>query len=457
MARYNKIVWSEGMFLNPHHFQQWDRYHENLLNFRLASVTPLYWGIADLEINKEGLDNSTFMLFSCHGILPGGSCIDLPETEEAPASRAIEEHFDPSLETLDVYLAIPQDRPNSANCRLDGNDGLSESRYFREFIQVVDENTGDNEQEIPIAKKNLKILFTGESLDGYDYLKIAELERTPSGAIALRDEYIPPCITISASQQFIKMIRRLIDLLTAKSDELREQYREGEDGSYEFGADVSNLWLLQTINSFIPELNHFYSTGQGHPEELFLSLARFAGALSAFSPNIRPINLPKYDLMDLSSSFGELSTIIHELLQQQQVIVSQAPTAPTTRYIVIPLKETRESIYYYDVEDDLLDPSYRFYLAVKGEGNQANIELPRRAKVASANEINFLVGKALRGISLDHLSSPPEDIPPKSGYCYFTLDPLSDFWEDVRELKSLAIYIPPPFVEIELELMALEE
>ena len=366
MAQYHKIVWSQGLSLVPHHFQQWDRYQASMLDLRLRSVMPLCWGVMDLEINQEGLENGNFMLLSCHGVLPGGQYINIPETDEVPASRAMEEHFGPSMETLDVYLAIPEYRPGSVNCRLEGDTHSIDTRYIQGFAQVVDENTGDNEWELPVAKNRLKILFSGESLDAHDYLKIAELERTPTGSIVPKDSFIPTCLTISASPWLIRIIRRLIENLSSKSDELREQFREKGGGAYEFGAaDVSNLWVFQIINSFIPELNHFYSTQRGHPEELFRLLAQFAGALTVFSVNIRPVNLPIYDHKDLSRCFGELDEAIQELLQLL------GPSA--AKYALIPLREAKESIYEGTISDYLFSPTYKFYMSVKGGEDQGDL------------------------------------------------------------------------------------
>ena len=54
MGRYRKIVWNEGMLLTPHHFQQSDNFHEELLNSRIASLVAYEWGILDLQVNREG-------------------------------------------------------------------------------------------------------------------------------------------------------------------------------------------------------------------------------------------------------------------------------------------------------------------------------------------------------------------------------------------------------------------
>ncbi|MDI6792314.1 MAG: type VI secretion system baseplate subunit TssK [bacterium] len=453
MPPYHKIVWNEGMFLTPQHFQQQDHYYEGLLDFRMRSVLPFGWGLIGLEINQEALENGNFILVSCQGILPGGTPVDIPRTDESPLSRPIEEHFGPSLSTLDVHLAIPVERPGKASCSLESRKGPHETRYSREFVRVVDENTGDseNEQEIPVAKKNFKIMFGGELLDDHDCLKIAELGRSPSGAIVLHDDYIPPCLSISASPQLMKMLGRLMEVLTTKSNELSDQFRQREGGLYEFGAaDVSNLWFLHTINSFIPEVYHFYRMQEIHPEELFRLLLRFAGTITAFNANIRPMDLPGYNHKNPAHCFGYLDTVIREFLQM---------LAPVTMYKLIPLRKVSESIYEATIDDYLFAPSYRFYLAVKGEGSQREMidGILQRVKIASAGEINLLIGKALRGIALIHLPSPPAAIPKKLGYCYFSLDLRGDYWVNIQQSKSLAIYVPPGFMKVELELMAAEQ
>ena len=54
MKRVGKVVWGEGMFLTPHLFQQADRYHEHVLDFRLRSQTPFGWGVTERSQEKLG-------------------------------------------------------------------------------------------------------------------------------------------------------------------------------------------------------------------------------------------------------------------------------------------------------------------------------------------------------------------------------------------------------------------
>jgi type VI secretion system protein ImpJ len=37
----NKIIWSEGLFLQPHHFQQHDRYLEHLIRAQAGLGVPI--------------------------------------------------------------------------------------------------------------------------------------------------------------------------------------------------------------------------------------------------------------------------------------------------------------------------------------------------------------------------------------------------------------------------------
>src|SRR5262245_61538957 len=110
MSRYCKVVWSEGMLLSPHHFQQLDNYHEESLNSRLSSLVSYDWGILDLQINRESIANGYFDLVRCRAVMPDGLMVNIPEIEQAPPSRPVEGNFEIADEHLDLYLAIPARR-----------------------------------------------------------------------------------------------------------------------------------------------------------------------------------------------------------------------------------------------------------------------------------------------------------------------------------------------------------
>ena len=73
MTWRNRVIWSEGMFLRPHHFQQHDRYLENLLESRCAPMKAYSWGITDFKIDNDLLSQGKIALSVCQGILPDGT------------------------------------------------------------------------------------------------------------------------------------------------------------------------------------------------------------------------------------------------------------------------------------------------------------------------------------------------------------------------------------------------
>src|SRR5262245_59385776 len=53
MSVYSKVVWSEGLFLRPQHFQQQDRYFERYVETRCQALVPHSWGFTELDVERD--------------------------------------------------------------------------------------------------------------------------------------------------------------------------------------------------------------------------------------------------------------------------------------------------------------------------------------------------------------------------------------------------------------------
>ena len=95
MIERHRVVWTEGMFLTPQHFQTQDQYFERLLDFRFAASQFANRGVTQLDIDSEALANGNFRLNKAVGIMPDGEPFDIPDADEAPPSRSIKEFFPP--------------------------------------------------------------------------------------------------------------------------------------------------------------------------------------------------------------------------------------------------------------------------------------------------------------------------------------------------------------------------
>ncbi len=162
------------MLLTPQHFQQWDNYHEELLNSRIRAEIQYDYGVLDLQINREAIANGNFQLTACSAVLPDGLLVNLPDTDAVPSLRPVGEHFHPEVEKLGVHLAIPAKKFGEANFQPNGEKPSSNVRFLQEGGQAKDETTGTNEQPLAFAKSNLRIIFDDELRDGFTSIKIAE-------------------------------------------------------------------------------------------------------------------------------------------------------------------------------------------------------------------------------------------------------------------------------------------
>lgn len=456
MSRYRKVVWNEGMLLTPHHFQQWDNYYEDLLRSRLAASMPYDWGVLDLQVNRETIANGSFSLIQCLAVMPDGLVVNIPDPKLAPPPRPFAAHFPPSLDRLEVYLAIPARRDRAINFQSNGDSGGQLVRYLQVNDTAVDETTGSNEQSLSFAAGNFRILFGDEPREGFTSLRIAEIKRVADQP-RLAERYVPPALHIGASVWLANTLRKLNEILITKSSTLGEQRRQTRKGLADFNSsDVAVFWLLHTVNSYIPRLLHLARTRLVHPERLYTELTALAGSLMTFVTDELPKEMaahPKdiipYDHDNLFFVFDHLDRLICRLLE---VVIP-------TRCVAIQLDRISQTIYAGRVPDELLQMETAWYLAVQAQIPEVRLlEMvkPTVVKVASRDDIEILRGAAMPGVSFTHVSPAPAAIPARIGFHYFRLDSQGPFWEKVRGSKTIAVYVPGEFAGVKLELYAIK-
>jgi len=432
------------MFLTPHLFQQTDRYHENVVDFRLRALTQFGWGVTELEFDGEAVANGQVTVRRCAGVLPDGLAFQVPDVDRGPSSRSIKAHFSPSIDRVSVYLAIPLLREGT-NVRLDGNTGGPPTRYQTEMVRVPDETAEDNEGEIPSAQKNFRLLFSGEALDDTVSVKLAEVTRTDAGAFKLSETYVPPSLTVGASPRLVALQREVLELLTARSATLASQRRHLADFAQ---SDMATFWLLHTVNSWIPLLTHLAVAPEHHPERAYVPFAQLVGQLSTFALDSDPRDVPPYDHERLGETFSELVRRIRVLLD----------TVLPIRYVIIPLIRTRDLLHVGKVDDERLLQTAQFYLGADAKMAAGRIveELPAKAKISSPDHVSELIGRAVPGVELLHEPVPPASIPVRPGFKYFQLSRHGRSWEAIGRAKALALYLPDEFPELRLELVAVK-
>jgi len=446
MRQMQPVLWTKGVLLSPQHFQTQDRFLEDLLEFQLSSLVFSPWGFRRLEIDREALAGGSFAIAAAAGIFPDGLLFDMPLSDPTPPPKQLEGAFGPDQQTLDVYLAIPEYRYGGHNVSAAKRD--RDTRYRAEELLRRDETTGRSERPIQVARKNVRILFEGESTEGSTVVRVARLTRTTTGDYQLAAAFVPPLIDIQASEYVMAIARRLVEILSTKSTQLAGMRRQKNQSLADFGiADVASFWLLYTINSHLPLLRHLYETRRGHPAMLFEMMLELAGALTTFSMRIQPRDLPSYEHDELGACFTRLDEQLRELLE----------TVVPANTVSIPLRIVQPSVHAAALDQDKYLAAPQIFLAISStaRANELVQRVPSLLKVSAGGQLDHLIRQALGGIILTYVPTPPTAVPVKLNYHYFLLQKSGPEWDAVARARNIAAYVPAELGEVQLELVVL--
>lgn len=450
MKPLQRVVWTEGMLMSPHHLQQADLYHEALLEERLVSVTPHAWGVTELELDEQALEAGQLLLRSFAGVLPHGTPVRFGAGDaEAPAARTLEGLFPAHQPSLDVYLALALERQGVPAYASPGRDA-SRARYLIEGRSVLDAVAQANEEVVEFAQRNLVLLVGEEAQSDYETLKIAELVRDRQGIVRFAETYVPPCLRVGSSRFLAEGFRRMMSACLSKRRAVAEERSQRDSMSAEFSAhEVTRYLALQALDGTIPVLKYIADTGAIAPLEAYFVLARLAGRLCSFTLDADPSTLPPYMQTDLRGTFEPLFTRVLELLR----------VAVTSRVVSIPLEARSDGLHLARVADELLKQGTQFVLSVQSLVPEHSVYelVPRVAKVASWRDIPSYVSSASSGVKLTPSRRPPREIATRGGKTYFLVATEHALWRSIVQEGAIAVHLPPPFdpKSTEVELLAI--
>ena len=442
-----RVVWYEGMALDPHHLQQGDRAQARALDARLRAVHPYGWGFTDLSVDADRLAGGEVALTRARGVFPDGLPFDAPDTDPLPPPRALADVFPPTADRLVVSLAVPVERRAGANVRLQ-DDARAETRFVAETALVLDENTGADERPVEVARLVLGLRASTETAGAHALLPACEVVRAPGGAYRLSDTFVPPHTALSASPRALAVARGALELLTAKYAQFAE-HRDGLLAQRELSArDLTALGVLSVAGGAVPELGHLVHT-DAHPERLFGALARLAGALSAYLPGLHPRDLPRYDHARPTDGFAALDDALRALLGE---------AAPQSNYLRLPLRRVRDGLYEADLPPDRLDA--RLFLVAHSrllpESRLAD-EVPRLVRVASPDTIEKVLRSYTRALPVEATQRLPVGLPVDAEASYFALRPRGPFWDAIRAAGAVAVFVPDELAGVDLQLVGVVE
>ncbi|KAA5586648.1 type VI secretion system baseplate subunit TssK, partial [Pseudomonas aeruginosa] len=113
MFKAEKVLWGEGLFLRPQHFQIQDTYHEQRLNHTVRAVVPFSYGVQKLSFDEAQLSTHILALESVEMIWQDGEIYQAPAYDLLPEPILLDE-LNLRGEMV-IYLALPLLQANKQN------------------------------------------------------------------------------------------------------------------------------------------------------------------------------------------------------------------------------------------------------------------------------------------------------------------------------------------------------
>lgn len=445
MSWDSKVLWTEGLFLQPHHFQQADRYHEALIAGLAGRIGPYVWGLSGLELDEAALKIGKIALKSCAGLAQDGTVFRVPQAEDHPPALEVP----PNIKDCVVLLTVPQRRQGAIEVDLSGAE-QSVSRLRPSEVEVTDTMSQDRKGvTLGVGKLRLQFALAVDDLADKLSIPIARIiEVRPDREIVIDTSFIPSCLDIRAAFPLGSFLRELEGLLNHRVTALAG--RLAESGSTRGVAEIQDFLLLQTCNRALPLIRHLGTIENLHPVAFFGHLVALAGELSTFmATERRPPDFPAYAHDDLNRTFAP---VIRSLRQYLSAVLEQTA-------VMIPLEPRKYGISVGLIADRKLLSTAGFVLAVKADipDEQVRRHFAGQVKIGPVEEIRQLVNSALPGIGLRPLPVAPRQIPYHAGVVYFQMEEASPYWAKMTTTGGIAVHVSGEYPGLSMELWAIRQ
>ncbi|BFG73745.1 type VI secretion system baseplate subunit TssK [Paraburkholderia terrae] len=443
MSWYNKVTWSEGLFLRPQLFQQQERYIEHFAHKRAAPLSPFFFGFSQYAIDNEALALGKVIVKSASGVFADGTPFDTPGTTPPPSPLTVHaEHLDQI-----IHLAVPIRVPNAEETTFD-ESSHSLARYAVFDTELRDTNSvGQGPKTVQLSNLRLRLVPQKEMTDAWIGLPLTRVKTLRAdGSIELDDTLVPPVSGYGASALLMSWLAKVHDLTRLRADALAKRLT-GSDGQAGTVAEVSDYLLLQTLNRYEPLLQHLRRVPTTSPADLYALLLSMAGELSTYvrPQTRRPLEShPPYQHVEPHVCLKPVVDDTHLLLNAVLVRSAQSIAFADTGY---------------GMRNAVVDPAEMrsfnsLVLAVSAQMPPDALvqQFAMQAKMGPSERLPDLVRSHLPGIALQALPVPPRQIPFNAGFVYYELSRTGPLWEAVARHGGIALHVAGDFPGLRLEL-----
>ena len=438
-------MWSEGMFIGPHHFQQQDRFMLQSMAALQENITPYAYGLKHLEIDEQALSEGKFSVRRCEGIFTDGTPFSLPQ--DGPLPDPLQINSESAGEIISIGLPFSS---HSEKEIAETRDRQSFARYLLQHQRIGDAHSpdSDTEESVFTAAIWVRLRFSGSDETAYHTIPVARVQDCKEdGTVVLDRSFYPCAMFLRASADITRLCGEIDALLTQRGTDLAKRLHKPDSGD---SAQLTEFFILQLINRAKPLLQHVLSTDTLHPEALYRELVQLAGELSTYCRADKLCrDLPHYNHSDQSATFQPLCANIRESLN---FTVDQTVISFSVEHI-------KGGIYTCTVAELALFRTARFILAVNARIPQEELrqQFVKQTTIASKDKLRDLVTSHVSGIKLTPVLQVPNNIPMYDNHLYFEMDNNIGLWGEIATTGVIAMHIAGNFPELQMQLWTLNQ
>jgi type VI secretion system protein ImpJ len=442
MSAHSRVIWTEGLFLQPQHFQQQDRYFERYVEMRCQPLTSHSWGFTEIEIERDLLSIGKFGLRRVAGVFPDGTPFRMPEDDPLPPPVDI----GANVRDQHLFMAVPLRR--AGETEVAGASGADElARHDVRELQAPNATSSNGEPALlEVGALRTRFLLASDATEAYACLPLAHLvECRADKQVVLDDSFIPTVLHAKAATRLATLMTELFGLFHQRGEALGGRVAATGRGA---AAEFADFLMLQAINRYEPLLAHFADSGTLHPEELFQVCVTSAGELATFTTTSkRPPRFPAYHHDRLRESFEPVIASLRESLSK---VLTQTA-------IPIALELRKFGIRVAIVPDRDLFTTAVFILAARADVPAEDLRrrFPAQLKIGPAEKISDLVRLGLPGVPVHPVPVAPRQIPYHAGFAYFELDQTADLWSQLSTSGGVAMHVTGEFPGLAMEFWAI--
>ena len=376
MTTHNRVIWSEGLFLQPQHFQQQERYFEHYVETRCRELIPHSWGFAEVEIRRDLLAIGKFGLLRATGVFPDGTPVRLPDEDPEPAAIDINS----GVRNQIVHLAVPVRRAEAL--QVDKSVGAEAvARQLARELEAHDVTSKSGEPAVlEVGALRTRLLLAPDAGGAYASIPVARIiECRPDNQVVLDEGFMPTVLQVRAAPPLSMFLSELLGLLRQRGEALAGRVSGVGRGA---AAELAEFLMLQVINRYEPVVAHLAASATVHPEDLYRVFVAAAGELATFTTTAkRAPNFPGYTHEALRESF---EPVIAALRKSLGVVLEQAA-------VPLPIEPRQYGISVATVPDRTLYSDGD--LRTVGEGRHAG----RRIETAYPETVEDRAGRNHQG------------------------------------------------------------